>query len=419
MSTTHEEFNVELQDPTASGGVREIAWPLDHPRAVNDVLALMDSTWLSERTFARPTHYDIAVSVVCNIKCPFCPRQTFGPEIKSGFMKEEHFTPVAPHLQVSQRTGLYGLGEPFLNKKFFDFLAAAKAQGSYCMTSSHGMSLTSERIDQILDSGLDELCVSMDGANARTFGFLRNGADFDTVVANVTELLRRRNERKASRPRVHIACAISKYNVWQLTAMVKLAKRMGADKLAFSNLVLDFEEHAHASIVGTRVFRFNLDRAMKAAKRVGLECVYFFQMPFPNEAKVAPVPRPNTRYGCPSAWRQIIVERDGNLKPCCYLDVSLGNSMAAPMTEQFNSASAVALRRSFTKGEYGEKCRGCGQFMEISDEETRRILAEARDKIEKGNFSDAVRAQLRHVLEHYEELFRESCGVAAAITRTA
>ncbi|MCC5875484.1 MAG: hypothetical protein JJU11_04615, partial [Candidatus Sumerlaeia bacterium] len=70
--------------------------PLDHPRAINDVLALLDSTWLSEKTYARPTHYDIAVSKVCNIKCPFCPRQTFSPElIQSGLMREEHFAPVA------------------------------------------------------------------------------------------------------------------------------------------------------------------------------------------------------------------------------------------------------------------------------------------------------------------------------------
>lgn len=404
MSVLHEEFNVELQDPTASGGVAEIEWPLDHPRAVNDILALLDSTWLSEKTFARPTHYDIAVSVVCNIKCPFCPRQTFGDQVRSGLMQEKHFAPVVPHLETSQRTGLYGLGEPFLNKKFFEYLAAAKKRGSYCMTSSHGMSLTSEKIDEVLESGLDELCVSMDGASARTFNFLRSGAEFDTVVANVSELVRRRNERGKKRPRVHIACAISKYNVWQLKAMVHLTRRMGADKLAFSNLVLDFPEHAHASIVGTRVFRFNLARAMREAERIGLECVYFFQMPFPYKEQPSPAPEKGARYGCPSAWRQIIVERDGNLKPCCYLDMSLGNSAEKPMEEQFNSEAAVNLRRSFTTGDYVEKCKGCGQFTRISDDETRAILDDATRRIESGNFSDSVRANLRQVLAHYEEL---------------
>jgi len=404
MSVADPFIPSELPDPTSTRAGADIRWPLDHPRAVNDVLALLDSTWLSPVTRARPTHYDIAVSVVCNIKCPFCPRQTFGDEVRSGLMKEKHFEPVIPHLEVSHRTGLYGLGEPFLNKKFFEFLAAAKDKKTYCMTSSHGMSLTSEKIDQVLDSGLDELCVSMDGATPRTFNFLRSGADFSTVVANVSELIRRRNARGQRTPRVHIACAISKYNVWQLNAMVHLTKRLGADKLAFSNLVLDFPEHAHASIVGTRIFRFNLARAQRLAAKVGLECVFFYQIPFPWKEQAAPAVQPGVRYGCPSAWRQIIVERDGNLKPCCYLETSLGNSAERPMEEQFNSESGVGLRRTFVEGRFIEKCKGCGQFTQITAERTREILAEAAERIESGNFSDGVRGQLREAHGQFVEL---------------
>jgi len=409
MSVAQEEIQSELPDPTSTKGGADVSWPLDHPRAINDILALLDSTWLSAETYARPTHYDIAVSKVCNIKCPFCPRQTFPAEdIQSGLMAEKHYAPVVPHLEASQRTGLYGLGEPFLNKNFFKFLRAAKEKGSYCMTSTHGMSLTDAKIEEVLESGLDELCVSMDGANARTFNFLRAGAEFHAVVKNVGELIRRRNARGLSRPYVHIACAISKYNVWQLKKMVHLTHRMGADKLAFSNLVLDHPEHAHASIVGTRVFDFNLRRAIKEAERIGLECVYFFQMPFPYEEKKPPAPRKGVRHGCPSAWRQLIIERDGNLKPCCYLDLSLGNSAEKPVDEQFNSKAAIGLRKTFTSGSYLEKCKGCGQFMEITDEQTRDILDDASARIESGNFSPEVRSDLRKAHRDFVELFERT-----------
>jgi radical SAM protein with 4Fe4S-binding SPASM domain len=369
--------------------------PQDDPRAINDVLALLDSTWLMEQTAARPTHYDIAVSKVCNIKCPFCPRQTFPADvIQSGLMLEKHYAPVVPHLEAAQRTGLYGLGEPFLNKNFFDFLAAAKEQGTYVMTSTHGMSLTSEMIDRVLDSGLDELCVSMDGAKARTFNFLRNGADFEVVVKNVSELLRRRNERGHDKPFVYIACAISKYNVWQMKAMVRLAKKLGADRIAFSNLVLDHPEHEHASIAGTKVFDWNLNRAKKEAAKIGIECLYFFQIPFPWKEQQNRETRPGMRYGCPSAWRQLIVERDGNLKPCCYLDTSLGNTTQGPVDEQFNSEEALKLRNTFIDGNYHDKCRGCGQFLEISDADTDRILNEAKEMIASGNFSSEIKEVL-------------------------
>ncbi len=404
MASTETTDTAILSGPAPAEEAAAPEWARDHPRAVNDVLALLDSTWLSPRTRARPTHYDVAVSVICNIKCPFCPRQTFGDEVVSGLMGREHFEPIVPHLEASQRTGLYGLGEPFLNKRFFEFLAAAKEQGTYCMTSSHGMSLTDAMIERVIESGLDELCVSMDGATPRTFNFLRSGADFHTVVANVTKLLRRRDAEGRQTPRVHIACAVSKYNVWQMKAMVRLTHAMGADRLAFSNLVLDHKEHAHASVAGSRIFRFNLQRAMKEAERLGLDCVYFYQKPFPWKKDPAPPPEEGVRYGCPSAWRQLIVERDGNLKPCCYLDTSLGNSAERPMEEQFNSGAALALRRSFTEGRYLETCKGCGQFSRIDAAGTRAILDEAAARIRDGNFSDGVRGQLRAELEEFERL---------------
>lgn len=368
------------------------------------MLTLLDQTYLSNRVVGRPTHYDLAVSVVCNIKCPFCPRQTFGDEIKSGFLKQEHFDPVAPHLEVSHKTGLYGLGEPFLNKNFLRYLKETKARGSYAMTSSHGMSLTSELIDTILDSGLDELCVSMDGPTPRTFNFLRDGADFETVTRNVGELIRRRNARGQKTPRVHIACALSKYNVWHMTGMVRLAKRLGADRLAFSNLVLDHVEHAHVSIVGTRMFRWNLKRALALAKTVGLECFYFPQKAYPWLKQPNPPVPEGHRYGCPAAWRNIIVERDGNVKPCCYLTASYGNTTDGTLEEVLNGEKATAFRKTFLDGNLWEGCKGCGQFSIIGPERTTELIDQAETLAKNGAFSPGVRERLLHLVGHYREL---------------
>ncbi len=385
---------------------------LDDPRAINEVLALLDSTWLDPTAHARPTHYNIATSVVCNIKCVFCPRQTFGPEIDSGFLKADFYDPVVPHLEAALRTGLFGLGEPFLNKRFFEFLAAAKAQGTYCMTSSHGMSLKPEVIDKILDHGLDELCVSLDGATARTVNFLRNGADFDTVVHNVGELLRRRRERGLNHPRVHISFTVSKYNVWEMCKAVRLVHRLGADRLAFSNLVLDHAEHAHVSVAGSKVFNFNLRRAKNLAEKLGVDCTYFYQIPFPKKSQPVPQPAPGVRYGCPEAWRAMIVEKDGNMKPCCYLNESFGNtSEPGTYEEKLNSPAAIEFRKTFTERQYKNTCMGCGQFYQVTDEDTRQILAKAETMIATGNFSPASRILLEEKLRAFRELARQA-GVA-------
>jgi MoaA/NifB/PqqE/SkfB family radical SAM enzyme len=382
----------------------------DDPRAVNEVLALLDSTWLDPKVHARPTHYNIATSVVCNIKCVFCPRQTFGPEIDSGFLKAEFFDPMVPHLEAALRTGLFGLGEPFLHKRFFEFARAAHARGTYTMTSSHGMSLSPEVVEKVLECGLNELCVSFDGATARTANFLRHGADFDTIVANVAHLLERRRALGRTFPRVHVSFTVSKYNVWEMCGIVRLVHRLGADQLAFSNLVLDHPEHAHVSAVGTKTFAFNLKRALALADRLGVKASYFPQIAFPFEEQPEPAIGAGQRWGCPEAWRALIVEKDGTLKPCCYLRTTFGKVTDGPLPELLNAPRAIEFRRTFTQGRYLNTCRGCGQFYRISDEETREILEAVSARIASGNFSAATRILLEEKLRYFEALFQQAQG---------
>ncbi len=380
--------------------------PVDDPRAVNEVLALLDSTWLDPVAHARPTHYNIATSVVCNIRCVFCPRQTLTPLTKEdfGYLAADYFDAVEPHLEAALRTGMFGLGEPFLNPNFFEFLRAAKERGTYCMTSSHGMSLKPRVIERILDHGLDELCVSFDGATARTTNFLRDGANFETVRKQVGDLIRRRNERGLERPRVHMSFTVSKYNMWEMRKAVRLAKELGVDLLAFSNLVLDNPEHAHVSAVGSRVYRWNLARARRLAGELGVEMATFFQIPFPYREQPVPATDASVRYGCSEAWRAMIVERDGNMKPCCYLDESFGNVRDGDYAEQLNSDAAVAFRRTFTERRFKNTCRGCGQFAALTDGATRGILAKAEDRIASGPFGAETRVLLAEKLRYFRDL---------------
>jgi len=384
----------------------------DEPRAINEVLAILDQTYLDPHVHARPTHYNIATSVVCNIKCVFCPRQTFGPEINSGFLKADFFEPVVPHLEAAFRTGLFGLGEALLNKRFFDFLKAAKDQGTYCMTSSHGMGLNDETIDKIIDHQLDELCISFDGVSKRTVNFLRNGADFDTILKNTRKLIQRRNERGLEKPYVKISFTVSKYNVWEMKKAVKLFAEMGADHLGFSNLVLDHPEHAHVSIAGSRIFQYNLNRALALAEELDFPTTYFYQIPFPYLEQPVAKTDDGVRYGCPDAWRALIVEKDGTMKPCCYLTNDYGNTKDGELMEQLNSKKAVNLRKTFTEEKYLNTCKGCGQFKQITPEKTQQLLDEAKMKIEKGDFSEPNRILLEEKLKYFQSLAENKLAVA-------
>jgi len=388
---------------------------MDDPKVINDIKARLDETYLAEETLAAPTKYDLAVSVVCDIDCPYCPRQKLRDLVRSGTMKPAQFEPVEPYLRYSQRTGLYGLGEPFLNKHFFTYLDAARRQGSYTMTSSHGMTLSEDVCRKLIDAGLDELAVSIDGATRKTFNFLREGADFDAVVANVRRLVTMRDAAGSPTPKVHIACALSRHNVYEMVPMVWLSKRLRVDRLVFSNIIFVKEEDAHLNIVGTQAFRFNWALARRLGRLLRLETLYFYQKPFPWKKEYAPL-RPGARFGCPSAWSSYVVERDGNLKPCCYLDDSLGNTTDGAFGEVFNNEAARNLRRTFLTGDLRNECRECGMLLEVSSEHVRRCLREVAAMIGTTDLSAPVRQDLNETLARYEDLAREAGFLADAPT---
>ncbi len=382
----------------------------DDPKVINGIKARLDETYLAAETLAAPSRYDIAVSVVCDLKCPLCPRQRIADQIVSGFLKPEAFEAVAPWLRFSERTGLYGLGEPFLNRKFFDYLAAAKSNGSYTMTSTHGMSLSEEVARRLIEMELDELAVSMDACTPGLFRRLRANAELRVVCANVRRLVRLREAAGASRPRVHIACAVSRENVNQMAAMPALARWLGADRLVFSNIIFVKREDARLNAVGGRRFRWGLAAARWLGRRLGVETLYFYQNPFPWNPDGRRFAE-GARFGCPAAWGAYVVERDGNLKPCCYLDDSLGVAGGGvEFSGNFNNEAARALRRSLLEGRPGANCRDCGMLVEVSRAHVERCLREARERIGAAELSPAAREELLALAARYEALAAQRFG---------
>lgn len=380
---------------------------MDDPKFINDIKARLDESYLREHRLAAPIRYDLAVSVACDIRCMYCPRQKLAELVESGFLPRRVFAPLVPYLKFSQRTALYGLGEPFLNKEFFSYLAAAQRENTPTFTSSHGMSLTDEVCRKLIEGGLEEIAISMDGCTRKVFNYLREGADFDTVRDNIRRLIRLRREAGSKTPRVDIACAVTRHNVHQMAGMVLLAKRLGADRVVFSNIIMVKPEDAAISVVGTRRFRFHWGLARRLARLLRIETLYFYQNPFPWKKQRRTLP-PDGRFGCPAAWGYYVVEKDGTLKPCCYLEGSFGNVTEGNFAEAFNNEPSVSLRRRFLTGNLLDACRDCGMLIINNPEHVGRCLREVRERIARAELSAPIRAELLSLVEEYEREARQA-----------
>jgi MoaA/NifB/PqqE/SkfB family radical SAM enzyme len=379
----------------------------DKQREINEILSLIDTTGLSPKMLARPKNVWFSISDICDLRCRFCTRQNVD-DVQSGLMDFEKFRGVVEQLAGCSYGVLFGLGEPFLNKRYFDYLEVVHRRGLRAHSTSHGMLVDEALAGRVIESGLDELAVSMDGATAKTFNSLREPADFETVCRNVRRLADLKEERGSETPMILIPYTVSSGNVHEMVPMVELAHRLGANALGFADLVALNEDYVKDCVRDTEEFRRNLEAAYERAKELGIGIFRSEQKPEPwREVPAESQGRPNA---CGQAWDTIAVQGDGLTKVCCYLDDSGPNAFETPLDEAFNNEGRQQVRSDLIGGRLRPQCTGCSFLIPNSHERVEGILVEAERRIESLGEDEPERDRLWGHVSVYRKKALEVLG---------
>jgi radical SAM protein with 4Fe4S-binding SPASM domain len=90
-------------------------------------------------------------------------------------------------------------GEPLLDRGIAQKVRMLKVAGINNVTlTSNAQLLTEQKAMELIDSGLDDIMLSIDGITKSTYEKIRRGLNFETVIENVANLLKLRNERGSS-----------------------------------------------------------------------------------------------------------------------------------------------------------------------------------------------------------------------------
>jgi molybdenum cofactor biosynthesis enzyme MoaA len=92
---------------------------------------------------------------------------------------------------------LIGLGEPFMDPRIFERIEYCHRHSIATLLSTNGTFLDERLAARVLDSPLDEITLSFDGAKKETFEFYRKGAKFEKVRDNFVRFARMKHERRS------------------------------------------------------------------------------------------------------------------------------------------------------------------------------------------------------------------------------
>jgi MoaA/NifB/PqqE/SkfB family radical SAM enzyme len=154
------------------------------------------------KTLDKPVELLIELTNACNLACVMCPNAQM--KRGRGVMSMDLYRNIidqAADLNI-QNVKLAGMGEPLLDRQIADKIAYAKKKNICVKMFTNGMLLDRQRSERLIEAGVDEILISIDGATPAVQEAIRKGSSFSRLQTNLRGLNELRQELKASGKKV-------------------------------------------------------------------------------------------------------------------------------------------------------------------------------------------------------------------------
>ena len=141
-----------------------------------------------------PVEYIVETTAKCNLYCPMCPRETH-KQPKEDMPAEIFDRLVRESASSAEHMMLIGLGEPFMDREIFQRIEYCERHNISTLLSTNGTFLDEKTCTRILDSPLEHITLSFDGATKESYEYYRKGARFEKVRENFLRFARMKHER--------------------------------------------------------------------------------------------------------------------------------------------------------------------------------------------------------------------------------
>lgn len=267
---------------------------------------------------------------ICNSKCVMCPYTLMTR--KKGVMSEKLFKKVIDECithREFRELWLYMYGEPLLDNTIFDRIAYAKKKGVQTVfLSTNASVLDAKKAKKLVESGLDSMVVSLDGAKKATYESLRVGLKFEDVKANIRRLIEIKRAMGKRTPKITLQIINMPDTKKDINPFIKEWKNL-ADRIA----VVPCHDYAGQK-KGKAIW--------KAGKEARLPCDYL--------------------------WDNCTVLNDGKVTFCCMdydAKLVIGDAAKDKLGTIWNSGKMQAIRKVHISGNFLKipLCASCHVFL--------------------------------------------------------
>jgi pyruvate-formate lyase-activating enzyme len=321
----------------------------------NDELAERLSINILDECERFPRYFEVETVNACNARCTFCTINDWdkrGDVIMKMEMFEKFVVEVSKHKDWVKQVCLNRDGEPTLDKHLPERVKMLKDAGIKKVTfATNGQKLTQDFCEKLLEAGLDDIMISIDGTTKEVFENIRIRLDFETVKKNTLDLVDLRN-KMGHKLNIRVRMVIIPENQHQVAEFMSFWK----SKLSNTDDVYAMNAHSWGN---------------QLREEAESQVKYFADKP------------------CISPFSTLILQVDGTI-PLCGADynakVPLGDFPKNSLSEIWNGDEYLRVRRLHANAKRNDisMCEGCDIWdrslagrKKDSDREAMEIQADA------------------------------------------
>ena len=291
------------------------------------------------------------VTAACNLSCGYC-RASASSRPDADELSTKEALSFLDSIATLQPMLILSGGEPLLRPDIFLIARHGVALGMRVSLASNGTRITPQVADDIKASGISRVSISLDGATPDKHDQSRGEGSFQAALQGIESL--------RGKVDFQINYTLTGKNESDVSDIFDLAQKVGARALHFFFLVATGRGREADLISPKRqeelLIEIDRERELRSLE-VQVTCA-------PQYARIAR-PGKGRAGGCLAGKNFVFVSRKGDIYPCGYFPLRVGNIREKNFIEIWENAPELqALRERALKGKCGRcsfsgACGGC------------------------------------------------------------
>src|SRR5690554_214635 len=294
-----------------------------------------------------PFAASIEPTTACNLGCPECPSGL------KQFTRPTGKLDLVVHKEMLNQLGkqlfyinYYFQGEPFLHPQFLDLVQEAHQRNIYTATSTNAHFITESKAEEIVNSGLDRLIISIDGLTQETYEQYRRRGKLEKVIEGTKYMIAAKKKLKSKTPHLIFQFLVVQPNEHEIDDVFKLGKELGVDEVRLKTAQL--YDYKNGNPLMPKNEKYARYKKMK-------DGTYKSKYTLSNH--------------CWRMWSSTVLTWDGRVVPCCFdKDAKhvLGDVTQTDFLKIWKSPRYQSFRKQvFTDRSKIDICKNCSEGAKV------------------------------------------------------